>query len=70
MNIKSIQNDDDLYAAFQRLEAVYQAACGTPAAAEMDKLVTLIEAYESRHYPISPVEPAERTPVFCERAAA
>ncbi|MHB9796291.1 helix-turn-helix domain-containing protein [Pseudomonas sp. MT3] len=59
MNIKPIRNDEDLRAAFQRLEAIFQAEEGTPEADEMEVLVTLIEAYEDKHYPIGPSDPIE-----------
>ncbi|MEN6585405.1 MAG: transcriptional regulator [Sulfuricella sp.] len=59
MNIKPIRNDDDLLAAFKRLEIVYQAQEGTPEADEMEILVTLIEAYEHKHFPIGVVDPVE-----------
>ncbi|HAA44769.1 MAG: hypothetical protein XD36_3108 [Halomonas sp. 54_146] len=59
MNIKPIRSDDDLRAAFQRLEAIFQAEEGTPEADEMEILVTLIEAYEEKHYPIAPPDPIE-----------
>jgi HTH-type transcriptional regulator/antitoxin HigA len=59
MNIKPIRNDDDLRAALYRLEAVFQAEEGTPEADEMEVLVTLIEAYENKHYPIGPADPVE-----------
>jgi HTH-type transcriptional regulator/antitoxin HigA len=59
MNIKPIRNDDDLRAAFARLEAVFQAPEGSPEADEMDVLVALVEAYENRHYPIGPADPVE-----------
>jgi len=32
---------------------------GTPEADEMEVLVTLIEAYENKHYPIGPADPVE-----------
>ncbi|MDI1298699.1 MAG: transcriptional regulator [Methylotenera sp.] len=54
MNIKPIRNDDDLHAAFLHLEHVFQAEVGSAEADEMEVLVTLIEAYENKHYPISP----------------
>ena len=50
MTIKPIRNDDDLRRAFQRLEKIFQAAEGTHQADERDVLVTLIEAYENKHY--------------------
>lgn len=59
MNIKPIRNDDDMRAAFKRLELVYQAQDGTPEADEMEILVTLIEAYERKHFPIGEVDPVE-----------
>ena len=59
MNIKPIRSDDDLRAAFKRLELVFQAQEGTPEADEMEILVTLIEAYEHKHYPIGPADPIE-----------
>ncbi|MDG9872648.1 transcriptional regulator [Pseudomonas juntendi] len=59
MNIKPIRNEDDPRAAFQRLEAIFQSEAGTPEADEMEVLVTLIEVYENRHYPIHPANPIE-----------
>ncbi|HRZ53601.1 MAG TPA: transcriptional regulator [Candidatus Contendobacter sp.] len=59
MTIKPIRNDDDLRAAFHQLETIFQAEEGTPEADEREILVTLIEAYENRHYPIGPADPVE-----------
>lgn len=59
MNIKPIKSDEDLRSAFKRLQIVFQAQEGTPEADEMEVLVTLIEAYENKHYPISPADPVE-----------
>ena len=59
MNIKPIRNDDDLRAAFARLELVFQAPEGSPAADEMEVLVALVEAYENKRYPIGPADPVE-----------
>ena len=59
MNIKPIRNDEDLRAAFKRLELVYQAQEGSAEADEMEILVTLIEAYENKHFPISAADPIE-----------
>ncbi len=59
MNIKPIRNNDDLQSAFKRLELVYQAQEGTPEADEMEILVTLIEAYEHKHFRINPADPVE-----------
>ena len=59
MNIKPIRNDEDLRAAFKRLELVYQAQEGSAEADEMEILVTLIEAYEHKHFPLSVADPIE-----------
>jgi len=59
MTIKPIRNDEDLRAAFERLESIFQAPQGTPEADEMEVLVTLVEAYENRHDPIGPADPVE-----------
>jgi HTH-type transcriptional regulator/antitoxin HigA len=59
MNIKPIRNDQDLQQAFRLLEMVFQAKEGTPEADQMEILVTLIEAYENKHYPILPPDPIE-----------
>lgn len=59
MPIKPIHNNDDLQAAFRQLEAIFQAEEGTPEADEREVLVTLIEVYENKHYPINPPDPIE-----------
>lgn len=59
MTIKPIRNDEELKAAFQRLEAIFQAEPDTPDADEMEVLVTLIEVYENKHYAITPTDPIE-----------
>jgi HTH-type transcriptional regulator / antitoxin HigA len=41
------------------LEKCFQAAKGTPAADNRDVLVTLIEAYENKHYGFGPADPIE-----------
>lgn len=59
MTIKPIRNDAELQTAFARLEAIFQADADTSEADEMEVLVTLIEAYENKHYPITPPDPIE-----------
>ena len=59
MSIKPIRNDDDLQRAFKRLETIFQAEVGTSQADERDVLVTLIEAYENKHYDFGPADPVE-----------
>ena len=59
MTIKPIRNDDDLKRVFRRLEKIFQAEEGTPQADERDVLVTLVEAYENKHYDFGPADPVE-----------
>jgi len=57
MTIKPIRNEDDLKQAFRRLEAIFQAAEGSPQADERELLVTLIEAYERKQVDFGPANP-------------
>ena len=59
MIVKPIRSEKDLRAAFKRLDVIFQAPARTPEADEMEVLVTLIESYENKHYPISPPDPIE-----------
>ena len=59
MTIKPIRNNDDLTKAFRRLEKIFQAEEGTAQADERDVLVTLVEAYENKHYDFGPADPVE-----------
>lgn len=59
MTIKPIRNNDDLKRVFRRLEKIFQAGKGTAQADERDVLVTLVEAYESKHYDFGPADPVE-----------
>lgn len=53
MTINPIRTDDDLRAALERLEAIYQAERETPEAIEMEALVAAISVYESEHYSLA-----------------
>ena len=59
MTIKPIRNDDDLKAVFRRLESIFPAEEQTPEADERDVLVTLVEAYENKHYDFGPADHVE-----------
>lgn len=66
MDIHRIRNDADLTAALARVDAIWGATEGTPEADELEVLAVLIEAYETKHYPIGPVEPVEFLKAFME----
>ena len=59
MAIRPIRSDDDLTEALRRLDALWGAATGTPEGDELDVLAVLIEDYETRHFPIVPLEPID-----------
>ena len=59
MNIKPIRNENDLQKSFSQLDKVFQAEAGTKEADDREVLVTLIEAYENKHYPITPPDPVD-----------
>ena len=59
MTIKPIRNDDDLTAVLRRLESIFQAEEHSPEADERDVLVTLVEAYENKHYDFGRADPVE-----------
>lgn len=60
----TIKNDDDLAKVFRRLEKIFQTEEGTPQADERDVLVTLIEAYENKHYDFGHADPVEAVTRF------
>jgi len=59
MNIKPIRSDDDLAAAFARMEQLWGSEIGTPEGDELEVLAVLIEKYEDEHYPMPPSDPIE-----------
>ena len=52
MNIKSIRTEQEYETALKRVDELMDADLGTPEGEELDVLVDLIEAYESRHVPM------------------
>ena len=52
--IKPIKTEEDYKAALAQVDALSDAEEGTAEFDRLDVLVTLIEAYESKHYPIGP----------------
>lgn len=52
MEIKPIRTEDDYQAALTEVEKLLDSRPGTPQGDRLDVLVTLIEAYEAKHFPI------------------
>ena len=59
MSIQPIHTDTDHAVALARIDALWGAVSGTPAADELEILVTLVADYEDRHHPILPPDPIE-----------
>lgn len=67
VTVRSIQNEDDYDAALADVDALMDAEPGTPEGARLDVLVSLIEAYEARHWPIDMPDPIEAIRVRMEQ---
>ena len=53
MQIRPIRSDKDHRAALVEIEKLWGAAVGTPEGDKLDILVTLVESYEERRWPIN-----------------
>lgn len=59
MNIQPIKTAADHAAALKEIETLMSADIGTPEGDRLDVLATLVEAYESRHFPMESVDPID-----------
>ena len=59
MDIRPIKTEQDYDAAIGRIEELWGAKRDTPQGDELDLLVTLVESYEIKHYPIAPPDPID-----------
>jgi HTH-type transcriptional regulator / antitoxin HigA len=67
MEIKPIHSDADYESALKEIDTLVNSQPGTPEADRMDVLVTLVEAYETRHFPIpEPGDPVEVLEYYLE----
>jgi HTH-type transcriptional regulator / antitoxin HigA len=57
--LKPIRNETDYEAALAEVERLWGAKSGTPDGDRLDILATLIDAYETEHYPMDPPDPIE-----------
>ncbi|WP_076072952.1 helix-turn-helix domain-containing protein [Sphingomonas montana] len=57
MHIRPIRTDEDHETALREIEALWGAEEGTDAGDRLDVLATLVETYESRRWPIEPLDP-------------
>ncbi|KGE03832.1 hypothetical protein [Pseudohaliea rubra] len=50
MDIKPIKTDADYRAALKEIDSLMMAGAYTPEGEKLDVLVTLLEAYEAKHF--------------------
>jgi len=59
MDIRPIKTEQDYTSAIKRIEELWGVRKDTPEGDELDLLVTLVESYEIKHYPVSPPDPID-----------
>ncbi len=59
VEVKPIRLEADYAAAMAEIERIWGAKAGTPDGDRLDVLATLVDAYESEHYPADPPDPIE-----------
>jgi len=59
MEINPIKTEIDYLTSIERVELLWGSKRDTPEGDELDLLVTIIEAYEMKHYPIAPPDPID-----------
>ncbi len=67
MNIKPIKTNADYQAALKEIETLMMAEVDTTEGEKLDVMVTLIEAYEAKHYPLDLPDPVEAIKFEMER---
>lgn len=59
MDIKPVKTNADYRAALKDIDTLMVADPDTPEGEKLDVLVTLVEAYEQKHYPLDLPDPVE-----------
>ena len=59
MEIRPIKTEQDYNDSIKRIEELWGAKKDTPQGDELDLLVTLVESYEMKHFPIAPPDPVD-----------
>lgn len=67
MNIRPIKTDADYRAALNEIENLMMAESDTIEGEKLDILVTLVEAYEAKHFPMDLPDPVEAIKFEMER---
>jgi HTH-type transcriptional regulator/antitoxin HigA len=67
ITIRPIHNEADYEAALAEIDSLMDAIPGTPEGDRLDVLVTLVEAYEARHWAIDAPDPIEAVRIRMEQ---
>lgn len=67
MEIKPIRTDADYRAALIEVSSLMDAMAGTADSDRLDVLATLVEAYETHHFPIEAPDPIEAIKFMMEQ---
>ena len=67
MDIKPIKTKSDYRATLKEIETLMMAKANTPEGERLDVLVTLVEAYERKHFPVDAPDPVEAIKFEMER---
>ncbi len=67
MEIKAIKTDADYKNSLKRVDDLWEASPNTKEGDELEVLVTLIEAYETKHHPIYPPDPVEAIKFYMDQ---
>ncbi len=67
IKVRPIHDEQDYEAALLEIDRLMDAVLGTPAGDRLDVLVTLVEAYEARHWPIEAPDPIEAIRIRMEQ---
>lgn len=60
MNVRPIRTEADYREALSTVDSIWNKAVpGTPEGDQLDVLITLVQAYEREHHPISPPDPID-----------
>jgi len=59
MEVTPIKTKRDYHRALKEIEGLMDAKRGTPEGDRLDVLVTLVEAWEAKHYPVDLPDPVE-----------
>ena len=70
MKSGKIQSEKEYQIAMKRIEELWGSKINTPEGDELDLLITLIESYEMKHYPIAPPDPIDAIKFRMEQSSS